>query len=340
MGCSSSEDKFEFKFKELSLKKTESIDISGIDDFDCTLFTVDRKENLFLLNSRYIKVVKLDSKGDVVSEMTKKGEGPGEVKDFPSITTHKNLWLKSYRKICIYNPETLELLHNIRFDKGGHNITPLTENSWLSTRGTSVNDDWGTELWLNNTEAKAHKLFSIDKGGRLIVKYDKGTISFFPGTPITHDLLFCISDQNIICANSFEYKLFLKDKTGKTLKVVELPHINPEFTEEAKKNVIDEFVTQYNKGIQESMKKAFIKVLPDKLCALVNIRNLPNNKILVRSVIKYKHFRDDIFDENLNYLYSLKTPLLNGKSFETYNNKIYNLTDENEKIEIYNIKGI
>ncbi len=341
IGCSSEDKTFEFQFRELPLKKIKSIDISNIDNFDCDYFAVDKKENIFLLNSRYVRIVKLDSNGKFLQEMTIQGEGPGEIKDFPHITTtNQNLWVTSYRKICIYNPDTLELIKNIKLDKGAHSITPLTEQSWISTKEFPDNNDWSTELWNQKINEEPLKIFTIEKGSRMEVAYSGGTVSFFPGTPITHELVFKKSGSNIVCANSIEYKLYLKDQMGRILKVVEIPHINPDFTDEAKQNVIDEFVTQYRKGLPKAIKKGCKEALPDKLSAIASIRNLPQNRLLVRSVIGYKQYRDDIFDKDLNYLYSLKNILLpKADSIKTVNNKIFIFIkeDNKERIEVYTL---
>jgi len=304
----------------LTLKKAFEINSSLINK-KAMFGSFDRAKNgnIYILDWRKTRIYVFDSSGKFIKEFLKKGKGPGEfsfVQDIQIVDSR--IWVIGFRKIASFDLNG-RFINEFKFKKWLYKpIFILNEKHFIASyEEYSGETDISKNLALLSFDGSILKrIFKARNAGRLFVRYGKHRISVIPSPFSLPDIraAFDSHDKVLYVARSDSYVIYKKNLSGRTLLTIKRKYIRKRFIMEDKIKEVEELGP-----IPDNIKKAVIKALPDRLCAIYDVKLTSRGYIVVSRIKGYGKIKFDVFHNSGKYLYILELP----ENFPVNNFKFY-----------------
>jgi len=273
----------------VSIALTKPVLIGGRDVFfaDCTSVCEDKKGNVFVLDSKINKIYKFSKNGKYLYSFGHKGVGPGDINKSHTIyiNTRGNLIVNQTRDfIPIFDTDGKHLKY-IKIPLGV-GIYYITDNLFYGTRWNKK----GKEQFLfNHKKEVINTFFTIDRDAFSISVPDKSgrlvMYNYFSNAYSPFFIYYNGKDISAIAVSN-KYKVFIINKTGKIINIIE----KKGFCNKMKKRERLKFIAEIKKykKFTKPMKKKFILKIPEIKNCIDNI--LISNKYIW--IIKsYSYFK-------------------------------------------------
>jgi len=296
--------------KIIQLKKIMEIDSLTVDKNNPPIFSSyakDKHDNIFISGRGESKIYKFNSEGEFIKSFVRKGEGPGEltyIGDFGFI--EDKIWIYGSRKLVWYDKNG-NFIREKRLKNYFFPIKPINEDRFLGNLFTKADRiknrkrvfgllDINENIVYNYIERKGFGTTSVTDG--------KMVFSFSAGG-VTPDFSFDYDKDNKILyyAAEDEYKIYVSSLEGKLIKTVQRDFERKSIDFREAEKVINMF-----KNIDDTQKKIIKNNLPGKLCAVVDIKILPREYFLVRSINSIGDYQNDIFDNEGKFVFTIEFP--------------------------------
>ena len=269
------------------------------------LFSRDASGSIILYDSSKAEGHRFDAGGRYVGRVTKNGQGPGEfspMQRYEALFLDPGIWVFGEMKVAHFDvsgallkERTLKNRFYSQVD-AGHFFT-------LATRRAAQNKQTGTlKLAVFDMESAESTVDLLSTENIGIMKPD-GLASIGEGWATPGFFYTADPDrQRIYCGLNQEYKIRVKDYTGKDLLVIERPC---ERVKIGRKDI----EVLFPQAAKEERYKWVFSAFPDRLVAITKILPLPRGHMGVYRVIGLKKTELDVFDSDGRYLYVLLTPV-------------------------------
>jgi hypothetical protein len=344
---------------EISLDVAEvlRIDPFEIDKDDPPLFETaakDNRGNLYLADSRNIRVYKLDSGGKLITQFLSKGEGPGEFPRFGDLQiAHDHIWIIGAWPMKI-----------AKFTLGGEYVNEWMfrtfRNFYLRTQVISE-DRFLTVSYRDRAEIQDRIRVSaiIDSNEQFLIQYyeDKNAGIFRIRTgeegpaiastsPLVAADIHHAYDPNsgaIYVCNNREYEIQLKNADGTARMVIHKAHKKIIMGEGEKESLLQSIAPQLPVEAKQQAKKQ----LPETMNAIFGIAVLPAGHLAVKRITGLESVEIDVFDRNGRFTYTIlpSEEIPDLRDVIIFENTIGIITELEEKnvfveYKIKNMKGI
>jgi hypothetical protein len=287
----------------LEVERTRTINPYDQDDVGMAYFEFSRDiaGSIILYDSSKAEGHRFDAGGRYLGRVTKNGQGPGEfspMQRYRALFLDPGIWVFGGMKVAHFDvsgtllkERTLKNRFYSQLD-AGHFFTLATgraaQNKQTGTLKLAVFDMEGAESTVD--------LLSAENIG--IIKPD-GLESIGEGWATPEFFYTADPDrQRIYCGLNQEYKIRVKDYTGKDLLVIERPC---ERVKIGRKDI----EVLFPPAAKEERFKWVFSAFPDRLVAIKDILPLPRGHMGVYRVIGMKKTEMDVFDSDGRYLYVL-----------------------------------
>jgi hypothetical protein len=297
---------------KLELEKSLEIDpegINGLEDMFFDNYERDQAGNVYLIDDSSVHIYKFDSRGKYLKTFLQEGEGPGEVKKFPLVQIESDFIRVIGRKKAAKFTCNGVFVNEFKFKDFYLPITFLHTGQFIANYECFDKDDKTGRRFKKYTglfDLKSQKcllnLFEADNAGKVFFLNGNYWMPVIPSPGILPDIIYAIDSihKRLYISLNDKYEIHVKGFDGVTRMIIHKPHNNSEFKKNDKLDIIHAF------GVAPGeMQKKIFDVFPDKLCAIKSINLLPGGFLLVKSIIRYKEYRLDIFGNDGTYLYRL-----------------------------------
>ncbi len=270
------------------------------------LFSLDSRGNVFVVDSRTLKIWGFNPQGKPFVEFGGQGEGPGEFIQLMDLgVLQDQIWVKGLRKIAFFTPEG-KLIKEISIRRVyGSPFLPLGKELFL----TSVSEWDGDKVYrtfivINEKEEILVKLFSSDKIGILRPKGESqgGLISTLlaPNSFVAYDpqsrlFYFCEGDQ---------YAIHIKNMKNRTLAIIHTPLKGPRI----KNDDIERIKKTFLKNSSDIFRKKILSNIPERFAVIRGLIALPHGFIGVFRTTSFDKVVLDVFNSKGRFIYTVKFP--------------------------------
>lgn len=328
--------------KPLILKQTLLItaDMAGAHNefIEFTDFCTDEAGNIFLSDSRNVKIYKFDTQGKWQKTLLNKGEGPGEFSSSFSMQINDgNLYVNDSiaKKIAVFNADGV-LLKEIRQTNFVRDLVVIKKDQYaafstsydLNNRNL-VSKSLSIYNLLNDT--LENKIYKSPKNGSFAIEINQRSIPVYPPPGVIPDLQFAMdSNESLIyLVETDHYKIHVFNNSGDKLKTLELQAVNAaELADDEKNTIVNEFG-----NIADYQRKQIFEKLPKKLCLIKKIDILDSRWILLQRMIGLNEIQLDVFSKEGDFIHAIEFP--NKKAitrFRVSPGKLICLEQRNEDI--------
>jgi len=292
---------------KLEVKRTRTIDPYEQTDVGMQIifFSRDEAGNVILFDPNGAEGHRFGPSGKYLGILTKKGQGPGE---FSPGMLYDAFFAES--KICVFGGQKVALLDGdgkFLQDKvlKNHFSSGVDAGHFLSTAvsRTGNNDQIRTLRLVNfslDGEEAAVDLFQALNVGMIRHPSDQRGFKEEWGTPN----IFYAGDgsrRRVFCGLNTEYKIWVKDYSGKDLLVIQKEHKNVK----ASRAGVEKAMSW---ALKDERSKWMLDAYPDRFVAIKDVSPLPRGYLAVYRVTGAEVFEIDIFDPKGQYLYALIPP--------------------------------
>jgi hypothetical protein len=289
----------------LEIEKIREIDPYKIDEFGLRWidFKRDSDGELMFFNPNGSEIYRFGSDNGYLGKLTCEGQGPGEFTDFHFLNPfymnqqlyvtggfklarfERNGDLIDERKIGQY-PQVFVDESRFFIEKTERHDAGRTKRILMIDMDTNKEEDFQeTEFF------RGENVGWIEKTG--------GGAGYSNQWGIPNILyVFNSSSQRVfLCLNS-EYKVYVKNLSGKTEYIIERPYKNVPVTEGDKRDIL---ISAW----KEEPPKWIVDTFPDHLVAIKSMKSLPNGYLAAYRVTGVESYEIDIFDPDGHYVYSV-----------------------------------
>jgi hypothetical protein len=329
-----------------TLEKIRSIDPQDLPDNEMIFDDMVKMPSgdVYLLDGRNVKIIKVDPSGRQITSFLKKGEGPGEFNSYPKLQIlDGHLWVIGRKKIGQFTLDGA-LAKEVQLKNFYGSIQIVDDSRFIATR-----DEYSAESHRSNQFVKYVGLFNLHSEelehrfteapnlGRLFVDTgNKTRMAVIPGPQVLADFIikFVHKNQEILISKTDNYQIQAISLSGRRQRLMSRPHTPIPLTEEGKRDVVDRF-----SGIPEHIKQAIIKALPQTLPALHDIHMLGNGNILVKRVSGVTKTELDILDKTGALICQLQLPLKpNTTQYKIQNGTVLTIEEQEDRNIYYEYK--
>lgn len=221
---------------ELTIKAKEKCGNGSFSDISC--FTVDYEGNIYLVDGRRLVIIIYNKEGKYIRTIGRRGQGPGEFLFPPAniqFTPEKEIMVVT-NSILFYKPDG-QFLREFR-----HPTLILNLNTFI---------DAHKNLYILRSEfdnkQKLYRLAPPYNDPEIIAVRDEIGRS----TPLPMIRYAIVKEGVLIWGISSDYKFFLTDKKGKTIKIIEKEHKPLEVTADWKARYLDALPKEFPKAGHE-----------------------------------------------------------------------------------------
>jgi hypothetical protein len=270
------------------------------------LFSRDEVGDVILFDPNQAEGHRFGPDGDYLGLLTKKGQGPGE---FSQWQGYRAYLLDS--KIWVFGGQKVALL-----DAGGRLLREKTlknrcescvdSSHFLSRASSRAENSEPTEIvklvrFNLEGEESAVDLFESTNVGMIRHPSRQSAFADQWGTP----RIFAASDmtmKRVYCGLNTEYKIWVKDYSGKDLLVIQKDHKNAK----AGRADVEKIMSW---AVKDEGSRWMLEAYPDHFVAIMNVLPLPKGYLAVIRVKGAEAFEIDVFDPSGRYLYALIPPV-------------------------------
>ena len=303
------------KIELLKLEETLSISSDIIPDQESVIFTdFERGDDgtVYLVDNSNIHVYIFDKSGKFKGQFMRKGNGPGEFIEYPKIQLTENfLWIKGEKKIGKFRKDG-EFIKEFRLKNYYDQLMVVNDGSFLGSRDTIERKRKGgfgkklLALFSLETEEIKEKYCETYEAGRYFVKLGKRYAPVYPDAGIVPDIAYTynLSSETILYSESRSYKVYIKGLDNKLISEFSLDYEPPLITDQDKNGIVESF----NK-VPENLKKLIYDGIPKRFASIRSITILPNNNVVVMSLISIDESNFDVFDPEGKFLKRIRVDL-------------------------------
>lgn len=291
----------------LEVERTRTINPYDQSDVGMRMIRFSRNAagNVILYDPNRAEAHRFDVTGKYVGLVTKKGQGPGEFspqQGYWALLHGSGIWVFGGLKVAHFDVSGTLLKERILKNHfyaqvdAGHYFTLAV--SWDSQK----------------KQTRTLKLVTFDMDGAenttdLLTRENIGVIMNPSGQGgfgeewATPDF-FYVSDsekKRVFCGVNREYKIMVKDYSGKSLLVIEKPHENAK----ASRKDVEEILAW---AVKDDRMKWALSAYPDRFAAIKDISPLPKGYLGVFRITGAKKMELDVFDAEGRYLYAFIFP--------------------------------
>lgn len=268
-------------------------------------FSRDEVGSVILFDSNRAEGHRFGPEGEYLGLLTRQGQGPGEfsqMQGYRAYFADSGIWIFGGRKVAF-------------LDRGGKFLREKKLNNSCesfvdSSRFLSRSSDWTEErvrietvmlvLFSLDGEESAVELYRSTNVGMIRHPSGQGAFADQWGTP----RIFVAADaalKRVYCGLNTEYKIWIKDYSGKDLFVIQKDHKNVGASRADVKRIM-------SWAIKDESSKWMLDAYPDRFVAVLKIAPLPNGYLAVFRVSGPEMFEIDVFSPKGEYLYALIPP--------------------------------
>ena len=300
----------------LDIQEILRIDPFEIDLEEPPLFQTAKKDengNLYLADSRNVRIYKLDSNGKLVAQFLRKGQGPGEFPRFGDIQIAHNFiwiigtWPMKIAKFTLDGQYVNEWLFRT-FRNFYLRTQVMDEDRFLtvSYRERAENQDRIRVSALINAKEEFLTEYYADKNAgifRIRNEQQEGP-AIASTNPLVASDIHHVYDRNLgiiyVCHNK-EYKIHVKNNYGTTRTVIHKDHENIALDENKKESILQMIAPR----LPVEAKKEAKEQLPDTLNAIMGIEILPNGHLGVKRITGLESIAIDVFSREGHFIYTI-----------------------------------
>ena len=292
------------------LKLEESLNISSdtIPDQESVIFTDferDKSGIVYLVDNSNIHVYIFDKLGKFKGQFLRKGNGPGEFIEYPKIQLTENfLWIMGEKKLAKFRKNG-KFLKEFRLKNYYDRLMVINKNNFIGTRETrdiKRKGGFGKKLlalFSLETEELIQKYCDTNEAGRYFIKLGKRDAPVYPDAGIVPDITytFNFNTKIILYSESRLYKVYTKGLDNKLISEFSLDSEPPLLTDLDRKEILESF-----RRVPENLKKSVFDGIPNRFASIRSITTLPNNNVVVMSLISIDERNFDVFDPEGNFI--------------------------------------
>lgn len=329
-----------------TLEQTRSVDPLNLPETEVIFENMVKLPNgdVYLLDGRNVKIVKIDATGKQTASFLKKGEGPGEFGTYPKLQLlDGHLWVIGRKKVGKFTLDGV-LVKEVQLKKFYGSLQMIDDSRFIATRdeyaaGPNTSNQFVKYVGLFNLESEVleHRFTEAPGLGRLFVDTgSKMRMAFIPGPQVLTDFVihFDRNNQELLISKTDDYLIQSMSLSGEQKRRMSLPHTPIPLIEEGKQEVVDRF-----SGIPEHIKQAVIKALPQTLPALMDFEILENGNILVKRIAAVDKTELDMLDNTGAFICQLQLPLNpNTIQYKIKNNTLLTIEEQEDRNIYYEYK--
>jgi hypothetical protein len=310
-------------------------------------FSTARKsanKDLYMVNMSAVEIFAFSPQGEFRRRFLSKGEGPGEHKysSFSVQILDNHLWAPGPGKIIRFEANG-KVVEEIRLQKKYRNIEMVDKDRFI-----------GNLILYNENEKDPSKRTKaicalFDRNEKVLDTYfeaygaeltyvrakvgETTTRVNFSASAVTPKILHRLSlDRRFFYLSlSSDYVIFIKDLSGRVLKVIHKEHRPLALSANDRRELVDRFFFKQPPHIKQLIREN----LPARFCAISFLQPLKNGFLAVYSVAGLESSQVDIFDAGGKYVYRLKLPEeLRGKHPRFDRDGLY-IIDTDEERQVY-----
>ncbi len=284
------------------------IDPFEIDRDDPPLFERAAKDdtgNLYLADSRNIKVYKLDAGGKLITQFLSKGEGPGEFPIFGDLQiAHDHIWIIGAWPMKI-----------AKFTLGGEYVDEWKfrtfRNFYLRTRVISedrfltvsyrdraeIKDRIRVSAIINSSEQFLTEFYEDKDAGIFRIRTGEEGPAIASTSPLVAADIHHAYDPSsgvIYVCNNREYEIQLKNTDGTTRIVIHKAHKKIFLGEDGKDRLLQSMAPRLPVEAKQRAKEQLL----DTMNAIFGIAVLPAGHLAVKRITGLESVEIDVFDRN------------------------------------------
>lgn len=296
----------------------------------------DTYGNIFLLDGDNLRIHKFNPSGQYLHTFLSRGEGPGELNQYPHIFIYQNsLYAHGFndKKIIQFDLNG-KILKEKKFLKFYNDPIIIDDKQFIASEDLELTESPSKRIGLYSLEPEKLKQIFMEtkERGRIFIPFGKSRIAVEPEVGIIPDMLVKvdISTKKCFIALNNEYKIYQKDFSGNTEIIIEKSFQPIELTTADKDSVISDFG-----DVPTEVKTILHKVFPNAMCAFRGIDILSGNYLAVERFIDYNKCVLDIFDKNGRFLYVFQPPdIMKLKVGKIFKDKFMTIIEEDDN-DIY-----
>ncbi len=314
----------------------------------------DSEGNLYLGDGQNVRVCKLDSRGNLIVQFLRKGQGPGEFPRFGDLQVADNhlwvigTWPTKIAQLTLDGEYLNEWLFRT-FQNFYLQTQVISEDRFLtvSYRGEAGGQDrTRVSALINATEEFLAQYYEDKNAGIFRIRAMGQAPAIASTNPLVASDIHHAYDRNsstIYVCNNREYEIQAKNYDGTTRLVIHKAHKKIILDEDEKERIIQSIASRLPLEVRQSAKEQ----LPDTLNAILGIAVLPAGHLAVKRITGLESVEIDVFDRNgffiTTILPSAEVPDLRGVII--LGNTIGMITELEEKslfteYRVNNMKGI
>ncbi len=334
------------------------IESSEVDPENPPLFQAGAKDdsgNLYLADTRNVKVYKFDSSGHPVVQFLRKGQGPGEFPRFGDLQiTDNHVWVIGAWPLKVAEFTLDGQFINEWMFRTFRNFYVRTrvvgEDRFLTVSYRSVGEDQDRirVSALVNSNEEFLTLYYEDKDAgifRVRTGLEEGPAIASTNPLVAADIHHAYDrDSGIVyVCNNREYEIQAKNPDGTTRMVIHKIHKKMGLDEATKESLLRLIAPR----IPQEVMKAAKEQLPDTLNAIWGMEVLPSGHLAIMRIADLESVEIDLFDREGRLLYTIlpsgEIPDLKAVTF--FKNTMGVIFEEEEKsiyveYKVKNLKGI
>ena len=309
-------------YGEIKFELEEDLSIGNEEDenymfYGVASINIDSEGNIFVSDRRNFRIQKYDKDGNYLQTIGRKGQGPGEFERFFTafLDAKNNIYVRDGRRIHMFEKNgdlksTITLQNRItafRCTEGGKVFATVSKSASEGKGTNTIN-----EFSLLDSEWKIIKTF-----GSYSETYEYGPVpnlrhAYTPGMHFSH-----LYNELAVYGISSEYKLFIVNSSGETVRIIEKNTPPRSLTKKEKNRIINDAVErskQRTRGSKYS-KSDYEKstTFPKHVYYFSGIITDDQGRIYIGgfiSPLKDKKIPDwDLFNKEGYYLYRAKVPV-------------------------------
>jgi len=282
--------------------------------------TVDEEENIYVLDSKEIRIKVFDKNGKPLRTFGKKGQGPGEIQ-MPT-----RMYLTSEKEILIYDQGNRRLSF---YSCDGQCLREISTAKYFFSR--TIPDSQGNiitqQLIPGDKVLYEIKKYDLDLNPVISIVSIEIERNFRVLNMVTPSLnVRVMKNDNIVWGYPEEYEIFVVNPEGQTIRKIVKDYKPVKITNEEKEKLVKD--TFGDQGIPSGIKVQF----PKNYYPYYFLIPGDKERIYVRTYEKNKHgdFIYNVFDPKGIYIADFTLPVIDFL-YVIKNNKMYTMVWEDEK---------
>jgi len=309
-------------YGEIKFELEEDLSIGKEDDDNYMFYgrvnlAVDNQDNIYALDGKNFRIQKYDKNGQYLQTIGRKGQGPGEF-ELPFkffIDGQSNIYVYDRRKLKVFNNK-------------GEFLKSVTLRTFVNDFCMSPEGSIFASSELRDAEGSKQTVIEIDSEGELIEKVAEfpfvdlvvrksGSMTYSFGVSrhvyIPQLYISDIDEKSLCYAHSSEYRIFILDKNGNILHIIQKEESPQSVNRKEKNHILDQMKKRLQERGRNLPKGVWEEVqFPANRPFFDHIMADDKQRLYVRrmkSVLDNSEgYEFDIFSKQGLYLYKTKLP--------------------------------